>query len=233
MVCSMQAVVKLAAGALTLALAACSGGSGNPSGTGGSGGSGGGGGGGGGGGSGSYTLSSLDETCDTNGPSGNDVLALTQPSYQLALDYVAAQDAGADAGASTALTIALSYAGGAITCHRHVTAPPGTGMADQPASVDVTVHVTFSTSDGQFNETFDAPLSAASGASYASFNQSIAAADLKGSFQPTLSGVTNVSVSVGAQFEVANSWGNLMQGGQKSPGVGEVVPVGSWDNRTN
>lgn len=222
----VRTATKLMTGMLALVLAGCgSSTSGSPTGSGGSGGSGGGGGG-------SYTLSSLGEKCDTNGPSGNDVLALTQPSYQLALDYVAAQDAGADAGATTSLTLTLAYNGGAITCHRHVTAPPGTGMADQPAKVDVTVHVTFSTSDGKFNETFDTPLSAAAGASYASLIHSIAAADLEGSFQPTLTGGT-VSVSVGAEFEVANSWGDVMQGVKQSTTMGLVTPVGSWDNRTN
>jgi hypothetical protein len=178
----------------------------------------------------SYPLSSLDEKCDATGPSGNDVLALVQSPYDVPLNYVMAADAGSDAGTSATLTLSLDYSGGVITCHPALKAPPGTGIADMPAKVDVTVHVGFSTDDGAFAETFDTPLTASAGTSTASFQQTIAAADLKGSYQPVLPGDADVGVGIGAQFEQTHTWGTVSKGGKTAGGVGETVPVGSWDN---
>jgi hypothetical protein len=219
--------ILLALGAIVLTVSC---GQSNDSGGGaGSGGTAGTGGSGGGGGS-SYPLSSLDEKCDGSGPSGNDVLALVQSPYDVPLNYVMAADAGSDAGTSATLTLSVDYAGGVITCHPAQKAPPGTGIADMPAKVDVTVHVGFSTDDGAFGESFDTLLTASSGTSTASFQQTIAAADLKGSYQPVLPGDADVGVGIGAQFEQTHTWGTVSKGGKTAGGVGETVPVGSWDN---
>src|SRR5688572_17465105 len=87
------------------------------------------------GGGGSYALGSLDEKCDETGPSANDVLAFSEPQYTLTLAYV---DTSVP---STTLTLAIAYSNGALTCHRHISPPPGSAAPEVPPRVEVVVQV--------------------------------------------------------------------------------------------
>jgi hypothetical protein len=167
-----------------------------------------------------YQLKTLDQSCF--GITGNQALANASPSYSATFTYGTAEP---NAGTTTALTLGVQYAGGAITCNPpRESGPSGPSIAPH-VTVDVTA--TFKTADGAFNETLGATLDAFA-SNGAELSATIPKESLAGTYNPNLSGVTNVTIAFDAQMAPAKTSGNVMKRGQKSPGVSEVATVGSW-----
>ena len=172
-----------------------------------------------------YKMSSLNEKCDGTGPTGALILSATQPKYDTKLTMT-------DTMMQAPLTISVAYMGGVISCHPAEHAPPGSEIADRPATVDVNVAIGFHTGDGAFAEDFAADIT---GSSFTgggvSFSHSMKQEELKGTFDPNLVGYTNVSVSIGGSFNGATTQGNVGKGGQRPGMAPEAFPfVASWDS---
>jgi hypothetical protein len=183
-------------------------------------GGGGGGGGHGGAGGGAYALGSLDEDCF--GVSARDVLGAAAPSYTSTFTY---NETEPNAGATAALTLAIHYAGGTLTCHPPTQSGP-TGPDEGP-HVTVDVAVTFDTDDGAFHEQLGGQLDGFDAAS-AVLSGNIAEADLGGTYDPNMPALHDVVVSVDGQVTPTATTGELLKGGAKSAQVSEVAFVGSW-----
>jgi len=171
-----------------------------------------------------YTMSSLNEKCDGTGPTGAMILAATQPKYDTNLTTTATM-------MQSPLTITVAYMSGAIHCTPAMHPPPGSAAPEVPAMVDVNVAIGFHTGDGVFAEDFTADITGNSFSTEASFSHSMKQEELKGTFDPNLTGYTNVGVSFGGSFAGANTHGTVGKGGQRPGMVPESFPfVAMWDS---
>jgi hypothetical protein len=201
-----------------------SGGAGGGGGSAGSSGAGGGGGsatgGGTGSGGGAYPLKSLDESC--YGITGMQILSAAQPSYATTLTYNTAEPNG---GTTTSLTIRVQYDQGTVVCNPPSSIGP-TGPSEGP-HVTVDVSVDFDTEDGAFQETFSAQLDGFNAESVrVSASESQDA--IKGSYDPNMPDLTNVTVGLDGAFAGTTTSGSVIKHGQKSAQVGEGAVVATW-----
>jgi hypothetical protein len=167
----------------------------------------------------SIQLGSLSDVCEGNAAlTGQRVLAMLQPTYS-------ATFTPNGAGATSAFALAFAYNSGAITCH-----PAQSSIeVDMPASLDLAVHASAATSDGLFDESFDATVTISAGLpSLLSFDGQVLIADLHGTFTPTISGTWNVhDVDFGGQMEASTTTGAVVE--QASNGnFGETREAGGW-----
>lgn len=164
-------------------------------------------------------LASLSDVCEGNPAlTGQHVLAIMQPSYS-------ATFTPNGPGATSALALGFGYQGGAITCH-----PAQNNIeVSMPASLDLAVHASVSTSDGVFNESFAATVTLSAGlTTLLAFDGQVLIADLHGTFAPAIGGTWNVhDVDFGGQMDTSTTTGSVVE--QASNGnFGETRGAGGW-----
>jgi hypothetical protein len=167
----------------------------------------------------SVQLGALSDSCDGDASlTGEHVLSVLMPSYT-------ATYTSNGGGAMSMLSLAVTYSGGMITCH-----PAQDGEVDEPASLDLAVHATVATSDGLFDEAFDATVSMTSGfASQIGIDGSVAISDLRGTFKPAIAGAwMSHDVSFGGQMLAAGSTSGSIVEQAANGDFGETREAGGW-----
>lgn len=142
---------------------------------------------------------------------------------------------GANATAASALTLTVTYAGGAIRCHPAYHGNTG-GVPDTRAYVDVDLRLQLTTADGTFAETLVAAAELR-GDAVLFVTAPVTQAELKGTFAPTpMPGFDVLTLMISGTFgRNSATSGNVQQIGAKSatPAPGTVNPsrtqsAGSW-----
>jgi hypothetical protein len=164
-------------------------------------------------------LGSTSDPCDgVASLTGQLVLSVLKPSYT-------ATFTPNGTGAASALSLTVSYSGGTITCHA-----AQNGEVDMPASIDLAVQAHLSTSDGLFDESFDATVSMTAGApSLLGFDGSVAIAELHGTFKPVITGSWTIhDVAFGGQMLAAGSTSGSIVEQASAGNFGETRGAGGW-----
>jgi len=132
------------------------------------------------------------------------------------------------AGQPVKLFINADYAGGKILCFPPVKAPPGSMRPDRLERVEVEVRVSFKTSDGLFDESFNALLKGGSAGS--SLVGSLKPDQLKGKFKPQLIGYEKTLINFEIRFTGKDCMGTLSKSGRKPGRANERIPVFRWNS---
>jgi hypothetical protein len=150
---------------------------------------------------------------------GDQALSILMPNYTATYTPISG-------GAPSALALAVTYNGGAITCHPAQDNPE----ASQGPLLDLAVHATLSTSDGTFQESFDATITLqADVQSSLAFTATVAIADLHGSFTPAIGGTWDMhDLAFGGQLLAAGTTNGSIEEQAFSADYGQVDGAGSW-----
>jgi hypothetical protein len=155
-------------------------------------------------------LTSLDDPCGPSKLTGKQLLTRVASPYSTVLGPPPNKT-----GATTPLTIDVAYNGGPIRCEPPFEPPPGSNAPSRPEVLHVEVTIIFKSEDGAFDETFDTEVSGFPEGTGVDFSHAIAADQLKGSFDPELSGYQKVTVSISGSFSGADTRGQIGKGGTK------------------
>jgi hypothetical protein len=180
--------------------------------------------------SGPIVLRSLKDLCDSEPQlTGNNVLSLLRSYYGATFTPTS--------GSPSTLELFITTTNApTIICHPHVVSTGG--PPDVPASIDVGVQATFTTTDKMFNESFGALVTLNAGAN----GQSLAflgvepVTAIQGTFQPAITGTwTTHDLSFGGTLLVTvpdggpGTTNGLVEEQASGGNAGKVQGAGSWN----
>ena len=174
-------------------------------------------------------LGSASDSCDGVATlTGQHVLDILLPAYAATYTPIGG------GGSSSALQLAIDYAGGEIVCHPH----QDNDGADAAAHLDLAVHANLTTGDGSFAESFDATVTLGAMQTDVSLalQGSVPIGDLHGTFAPRITGswpthVVSFGGDVSPPATGSGSTGTTtgLAEEQASDGsMGQVMGAGSW-----